>query len=266
MTFCDSVRRVAAFTVLLMPAALCAQTIDVPRTATQQQVTQGEFKIFDAAHLSDRPYAFNNPKPVYPSTPRVQREFVMEYVYEYAMSTYSPEVALPVVSPVQAKRDTPEDALIAFFSAMRSGNYAGWLDCWAEDDRKKLLQEAKDLKYDEGFWKKIWAQALGQVKTVTLVDRVETEHYVILDVRLSGQSTTVIPTALKFKDSNWYVTNELSANPMLYRFKPTLAGTLNLVTPQPVARLDKEETHQTEAQQHFLDTHTTRTKTIETGR
>ena len=252
--------------VALFAALTCAaQTIDVPRPAPGEPSPVASYPMFDATHLKDRPYNFNLPKPQYPSTDRVQREFVVEYVYEYAVSQYSPEVTLPVVPAIQAKQDTPENALIAFYSAMRTADYDAWLKCWDDADRQQLLQAAKDRKQDAAYWKKLWSDVLTKAKTTTLVDRVETEHYVILDARLSGAGFDRLPTALKYVDGKWYVTNELTTNPMFYRFNPSRAGMLNLVPPLPVSMLDKRNTQQTQAQQHFLDDHTLRDKVVQVG-
>jgi hypothetical protein len=255
----------AALALCALALGSPAQTVEVPRPPAGDTGPLTEYKTFDATHLKDRPYNFNLPKPQYPSSDRVQREFVVEYVYEYALSNYTPEVTLPIVPATQAKRDTPENALIAFFSAMRTGNYDAWLACWNAPDQAKLQQDAKDLKHDATFWKKLWSDAFSKTTTV-LVDRVETEHYVILDVRLSGPSPTQLPTVFKYVDGQWMVTNELTNNPVFYKMKPSLAGILNMLPPLPVSALDKGNTQETQAQQDFLDDHTLRDKIVQAGR
>jgi hypothetical protein len=247
--------------LLPVPGAL-AQTINVPAADAYQQ----QYKPFDTSHLKDRPYSLLLPKPAYPSTERVQREFVVEYVYDYAFSSYTPQVTLPVVAPALGKRDTPENALIAFYSAMRAGDYDAWLACWDEASQKKFAEEAKTYKHDPAFWKKYFNDVFSVHKTTLLVDRVETQVYVILDTLLTGGTPMRVPTVFHLVNGNWMATNDLTDNPILSRFQPGLAGTLNLVPPIPIDRLDQEDRQAIEAQKKFLEQHTIRNTVIEAGR
>jgi len=259
--------RYVAGLALLMPVPCLAQTINVPRpTPGQEDPNQQQYKAFDTTHLKDRPYSLNLPKPAFPSSERVQREFVVEYVYDYAYSTYSPQVTLPVVANALAKRDTPEAALIAFYSAMRTGDYDAWLACWDEASKKRFAQEATTLKHDAAFWKKYFSDVFSQRKTTMLVDRVETQNYVILDTQLSGPTPLRAPTVFKLVNGEWLATNDLADNAILSRFQPGLAGTLNLVPPMPVAMLDQENRQQIEAQQMFMDQRNLRDRIVQAGK
>ena len=112
------VTRLASLAVFTPVLVLVAQTTQVARPATPDVAPVSGARSFDYSHLKDRPYTFGLPTPSFPSSARVQREFVVEYLYDYATSTYTPEVSLPIVPVAQFKRDTPENALIALFSAM----------------------------------------------------------------------------------------------------------------------------------------------------
>jgi hypothetical protein len=259
--------RCIAGLVLVAPVAcLFAQTIDVPRpTPAQPDPYQQQYKPFDTSHLKDRPYTLNLPKPAFPSSERVQREFVVEYIYDYAYSTYSPQVTLPVVAKDLAKRATPEDALIAFYSAMRAGDFNAWLACWDDTSQKRFTEEAKTLKHDEAFWKKYFSDAFSTRKTTVLVDRIETQMYVILDTQLSGPTPLRVPTVFKLVDGEWKATNDLANNAILSRMQPGMAGALNLVPPMPIAQLDQDNRQQIEAQQQFVDQHTLRDRVVQAG-
>lgn len=96
-----------------------AQTTPAPRKpaaadADAPVVPQINTHPLGAKELAKRPYSPVLPAPLYPSTPRKQSQFVVQYVYNYAQSTYSPPVNLPQVSRASAQRDTPEGTLIAF--------------------------------------------------------------------------------------------------------------------------------------------------------
>ncbi len=243
-----------------------AQAVPVPRPAPGQTVSPTDLQYFDISHLKDRPYTFDLPKPQFPSSDRVQREFVVEYIYEYALSNYTPVVTLPTIPAMQAKRDTPENALIAMFSAMRTGDYDAWLNCWDATTRDKLIQDAKAGPRDAAFWKKLWRDVLTGAKQTTLVDRVETVDYIILDAQLSGTNPMRVPTVFKYVEGKWLATNDLTTNPILYSFNPNLAGNYSDIDLIPVARLDKDNTQQTQAQQKFLDQRALRDKVIEVGK
>jgi hypothetical protein len=243
--------RIAATVPLLFAVVGLCQTSEIPRQGAGT-VYQG----YDAAHLKDRPYDGNLPKPIYPSTDRVQREFTVQYVYGYAYSSYTPAVTLPILGRAQVKYDTPEDALIALLSATRTGDYEGWLACWDEPARQQFIAAAKDRKQDAAFWQKVWKQFFGSVKEIVLVDRVETVGYVILDARMTGAMALPVPTAFKHVDGKWLATNELGSDPMLMNFRSDLAGVVQRVSPQPTKSLVDGYSKQAEAQQEFLRSHT----------
>ena len=103
-------------------------------------------------------------------------------------------------------------------------------------------------------------------KAVYLVDRIETaSQYVILDARLPGLSVPSVPTTLKLVNGEWLVTNDLTNDPILFQFRPNLAGSITYVPPVDVGMLDKDNKLQTEAQQHFVNEHGVRSKVVQAG-
>jgi hypothetical protein len=248
---------------MLCPALRAQQPVERPAAGAAAPATP---RAFDFTHLKDRPYTFALPKPSYPSSERVQREFVVEYLYDYAVSNYTPEVELPIIPVAQFQRDTPEHALVAFFTTMRTGDYDNWIKCWDDRDRNALMALAKDKKQDAAFWQNVWRPAFTRSKTVVLVDRLETaSQYVILDVRLPGLSVPALPTAFKLVNGEWQATNDLTNDPILFQFRPSLAGTITYVPPMDTSTLDKQYTAQAQAQQHFLHEHGVRSKVVEAG-
>ena len=263
-------RRIVALALSLAgcsAVAAFAQEVQVPRPATgDTSALAGQYRAFDSTHLKDRPYAFDLPKPSYPSSDRVQREFVVEYLYDYAFSAYTPAVSLPVITADKYERDTPEHAVVALFAAMRSGDYDNWVKGWDQTGQKQLEADAKNQKQDASFWRKLWTEAFTGTKDVKLIDRIETQsQYVILDVSLTGTNLTHVPTVLKRVGNDWLATNDLSVNPILYQLRPDLAGIINVVPPIEAARLDHENHKQLDSQQQFLDDHTQRTRIVQPG-
>ncbi len=255
-----------AVSLVAAMVAASAQTVEVPRTADGSAVSQDQYRRFDSTRLKDRPYSLDLPKPQFPSSPRVQRDFVVEYVYDYAFSTYTPEVKVPTVAPAQMKRDTPENALIALYSSMRAGDFENWVKGWDKAGQERLLDENRTGKVTIAAWKKVWAEVFAGNRVVNLVDRVETQEYVILDVALPGTDLKRVPTVLKLVNGQWLSTNELSNNPIMYQFKPGLAGIVNYVPPMPVQELDPGNPQQAQSQQQFIHEHTVRNSAVQTGR
>lgn len=241
---------VAALLPLMFAAGLSAQTVNVPETAAQAQGLH-----IDAQHLKDVPYGEALPKPLYPSTPRIQKEFVIRYIYDYAMSTYSPAVKLPQVPRAQVDRTTPEAALVALVSAMRSGDYEGWLQCWDEAARKGFEQMAKNGQADAAKFKQGWATAFAG-KEIVLIDRIELVGNVILDARVQGGGNAQpFPTVFRHIEGKWFATQELGNNAFLGSYQPGLAGVDNRVTPVPLTMLPNPNDPNYTAQAEFLHNH-----------
>lgn len=259
--------RKAVFCICLGALPGLAQQIPVPRDATPQQITDPAFKTFDMQHLKDVPYTGALPKPAFPSTDRVQRTFTVAYVYDYAISTYQPVVDLPTISALQAMRDTPEGALIAFVSAARTGNFDAFVDCLDDAGKAKMQALAKDPKQVSALWQGI-KQFYG-TKPVQLLDRVETGGYVILDTRFNTPTANApFPNIFKYASGKWVATDDLGqrADQMLMTFRPSLAGEIIHVQPVPVAKLAGAGRQQIEAQEKFLKNHDLRNSMAETGR
>jgi hypothetical protein len=258
--------RLGVLVFALGTVSLRAQTVEVPRSAVAPgAVAPDQLKPFDTKHLAERPYAFDVPKPQYPSTERVQREFVVEYVYDYAESRYTPEVPVAVIPRAQVKRDTPENAVNAFFSAMETGDYEAWLACWDAAARKDFEKDAVDQKHDAAYWKQMWVKALPAGVKSVMLERIETQNYIIIDVRIPSKNPFTYAVVLHLEKNEWKVTNDLQSNPMFTAFRPSLAGQLNLVPPLPINTLPPDSTIAA-AQEAFVSQHTTRDRIVQAGR
>jgi hypothetical protein len=244
-------RMVLLSTALLMAAPLLAQTTMVPETSANTGP-------IDTQHQKDVPYGPSLPKPLYPSTERVQKEFTVRYIYDYAMSTYTPAITLPKVPRAQVDRSTPEGALIALVSAVQLGDYDGWIQCWDEAGQKFYEDDAKAHKRDNAQWMKAYQQSLAG-KSIVLTYRIETVGYVVLDIRIVDPAHpnvgTPAPTVFKRVNGQWMSTNDLSASHFLGYFQNGVAGVDNRISPAPLAGLTGAGAQEGEAQQIFLDRH-----------
>jgi hypothetical protein len=223
-------RLVLRATGFLLASTLCvhaqsAATTPVAKVQAPQAApavtTPAAKRSYTAKDTAQRPYSPALPAPLYPSTPRKQSQFTVQYVYNYAQSNYTPAVTLPLVSRAAAKRDTPEAALIAFYSAMRSGDYEAWLQCWDEPSRRDLVAKTKEQKNGPEYWRALWRQFYTGRRFV-LMDRLETVNYVILDVQIEdpnkpGQN---MPDSevLVGHEGQWWVSNAFTNDGLVMNY------------------------------------------------
>lgn len=253
-----------ALAALLLTAAAVAQTVTVPRSGPPANSVDPGMRAFGPLQLKDRPYNGSLPKPPFPSTERVQRAFTVAYVYDYAYSAYTPTVTLPIQPVLAAKRDTPEAAVLALLSAMRTGNFDAFVDCWDDADKPILLalkKQPAELQQLLNGWKTIF----GGNRPVELLDRVELIGYVLLDVRAG---TAQLPSVFKLENGQWRMTNDLgrSGDLFLGNWKPDVAGNVTHVQPVPASSLDSPATKLVgRAQAEFLKQHNLRSSLVESA-
>lgn len=227
------------------PSAAPSNTVQVPLSSRQ---------------LSQRAYSAALPAPLYPATPRKQGQFTVQYVYNYAQSNYAPPVTLPILSRAAATHDTPEGSLTAFYAAMRSGDYEAWLQCWDEPSRRALEAITKSKKNGPEYWRSIWRQ-IYTGRRITLVDRIETVNYIILDTEIDDPAK---PTAKQLDSQvlvgqagKWLLTNEFTNDGLVENYDP--AARVSSVTKDyeiaPLSSLTGPAALSGEAQRDFFAHH-----------
>jgi len=163
---------------------------------------------------------FSYPDPSYPTAKSTLETVVVESKYYFRMAPYEPEVLLWSAS--QSKTTSfasPESTLKAFFSAMGSGDYSAWLNCWSEKDRAAMLEKNTKKGRDSKFWKAAWSRVISASTNVYLRKRILTNGYVILMYEMGnkseGKSREVAVTLLQADDGTWRATNDLTDDPVL---------------------------------------------------
>ena len=183
-------------------------------------------KKLENKDIAQRPYNAIFTKPQYPSTPVQQKQFTVQYVYNYAESTYTPAVPMPSVAKSALKFNTPENALIALYSAMRSADFDGFLNCWDEPSRTDFEAQAKaSPKFKQqllGNWKTIVAG-----KAIVLTHRLDTVNYIILDAVIQnayGPGKSFDDSeVLVFEKGRWVLSNQFQTDGLIaqHDFKTT---------------------------------------------
>ncbi len=237
------------------PAALPADTRDMRR--------------FTGREIAQRPYSAALPAPLYPTTPRTQKQFTVQYIFNYAEATYTPAVPLPLVSRAAVRRDTPEAALSAFYSAMVNGDYQGWLDCWDEPSRKVLEETTRKNPKGAESWRSAWREGFTG-KRFMLIDRMETVNYIILDVRIENPAKPGAFEAdqevLIGQKGQWLLSNTFTNDGLIMNYQPGTTKAVKEFEVRPDVDLVGPAALTGQAQKEFLGHHLTTssvTKTVE---
>lgn len=260
--------------LLLVTGAAVAQ---VTPNATKATPATGKAaapnKRYTNKEIADRPYSPELlPKPMYPSSPREQKQFTAQFIYNYAQSNYTPAVVLP--NSINASKNTLETALTAFYSAMQAGDYDAWLLCWDEPSRAAFVKDATENHHDATYWRGMWKQAF-EGKRVLLIDRIEMVGYVILDVKIvdkvegnrPGASKAYdVPSVFKNDGGRWLLTNELSSDPMLTSFMPGQDKVVYEHSVLPISEIANEQRDLREAQKLFFENHVKTAQVIKVAR
>ena len=228
-----SARAFACPARMLSALLLCAFTIGAtaqqpagPAVAGGTAAGQAPKQV-DNAHVSDRPYNAIFTKPQFPSTGMQQKQFTLQYVYNYAESTYTPAVPLPSVGRSTAKFDTPENALIALYSSMRAGDYDAFLNCWDEPSRAGLEAQAKTTPEFKNKLMANWKTMVAG-KPILLTHRLDTVNYIILDATIQNANgpgkSLEDPEVLVFEKGRWVFSNKFRTDGLVSQHAFTAPG------------------------------------------
>lgn len=119
------------------------------------------------------------PAPVFPVSKRETKQFVVEYVYDYAKMDYTPAVRMTPVKRETANYSNPEEAFTSFYSSIQALDYDWWITNW--DAASVQMIKDRDAKLNRGadFWRQAWEKSF-KGKSITLLQRIETRVYVII--------------------------------------------------------------------------------------
>lgn len=199
----------------LGPALAAAQASSPAPAASASMPTEHRYA---PGNLAERPYNIFMPAPSFPTSPRRDTQFTVEFVYRYAESQYTPPVLIPNIPKEKEALDTPEHAFEAVISAARSLDYAWWLSLWDAKSQVMFQNDANVNKRDANFWKEHWRSTM-QGKTVFLQKRLELVNYVILEYSVDSgpkPSQALMPAVFKLVDGKWRMTQELADSTVLF--------------------------------------------------
>ncbi|RXH58432.1 hypothetical protein [Granulicella sibirica] len=208
------------------------------------------------AALTPQPYKGLFTKPSYPTTERKQNQFTVEFVYRFFEQAYSPAVPIHVQPKSASLSDTPEHVLVAQISAATAMDYETWLATWDTKSQQLFHDDAVTYKHDPAFWKRLWQRAY-QGREITLVKRLETGQYVILEYRIGpppapGKPDQLLPGIFKLEGERWVSTRALDDSGVFAAFDAGGNPVAQLIDFEPVPAFSGQTTNFTEPQQLFF--------------
>jgi hypothetical protein len=148
---------------------------------------------------------------------------IVETAYPYKLSKYAPPMTIAFVREKAAiSYETPEDALISFFSSMNAKDFQWNSETWTDTSLRGM--EARDLatKTSPDDWVAGWEKSYVG-RQIELVSRIEYAKYVLIEYRMLPRSPNekVFEDTLALTQENgrWKLTQELAADPMLTYWK-----------------------------------------------
>lgn len=159
-------------------------------------------------------------KSSFPTNGQEDREVIVEYIYRYKLSTYTPSIEIkPLSSQSDASCSTPEDTAISHFSAMINKDYNWWLENWTREERKAIQVRNREGKVTPDGWKSRWDALKG--RRIELLHRVDRKEYSFIAYRLKEDEKVIIESELPmvFNDNKWLITNEFRSHPVFLYWK-----------------------------------------------
>lgn len=168
--------------------------------------------------VKDFTYAASLPKPFFNVTAVETKELTVEQIYSFNVMRYDPPVKVTLLSnPNNASYATPEQTLVAHFSAMFLKDYSVFLGTWSREDQKAMEEKDQSLKRTSAFWIQTWDKVLAN-RSVEFIARIESGSYVLIEYRLfsTTEQTQAFSDTVVLKNENdrWVLTNELAADPV----------------------------------------------------
>ena len=149
----------------------------------------------------------------------------LAHTYYFVVREYVPPIPVHAGSKPRALLlDTPEGATLAFYSAMLRGDYEGWLAVWDSESRKAILERNTKKGRDAQYWIERWKEGFGSHSDFKLMRRVDTEGFVIIEIRASGAGIGRKPLfqdlpLKRDQDGKWYTTNAFGTDPVFVNWR-----------------------------------------------
>lgn len=110
-----------------------------------------------------------------------------QHIYYYQVSEYAPPVKVRTVTRAKQSLSEPESAVIAYLSAMMTGDYAWYTSLWDAESIRVMDENNRKGGMTKQKWLDAWKKTFDGAQ-VTLTHRVETGPYVIVGYSVRSNS------------------------------------------------------------------------------
>ena len=161
----------------------------------------------------------------YTTTPAEQGKITEERIYTYNVKRYTVPVKVQnIQNPGQVNHQSAEDVALHHVSAMLELDYNHWISLWHAEERKALLRQHAIKGQNEFFWKDLWAKTFAEYEAFELTKRVESDPFVIIEMRASaGEKELLIDIPLvkyqRYGVTKFYVTDKLEGDPVFKHWR-----------------------------------------------
>jgi hypothetical protein len=158
------------------------------------------------------------PPPKFKVAPARKGQIRVEHVYHFTAMPYDPpHVVTPAPQRKDASHATPEDAVIAHFSAMYARDEAWFESTWAKESQQQMKARDAAENRPAGFWAETWGRVLKDRK-VHLTARIESGDFVLIEYKLvsvpEAQTAFEDTVVVRKEGVRWVLTQELAADPV----------------------------------------------------
>ena len=158
------------------------------------------------------------PGQTYPMSLPLYKTLIVETVYPFSVSTYTPPVPVPA-NVARTQHGTPEQLVFQLIAAIQAGDFDWNMSLWSPSSRAEMqrrqVQSGQGRAYWEGFWKE------SRKQNYTLVSQIIHGRFVIIEYEfesVGGGKRQRDTIALEKQGEQWYLSQDLAANPLLQRW------------------------------------------------
>lgn len=150
------------------------------------------------------------------------KTLIVESVYQIKITTFEKPLVMPNKTESKTgfticELEAPEDAVFAYFDAMRSADVKRSNLCWTQESLLQLQARDSDSKRDEEYWRQRWLRTYATGFELVALKRAEYGAFTIVQVQIKDSlgKTVKDDFALERVGKYWKLTQKLAADPVL---------------------------------------------------
>lgn len=150
------------------------------------------------------------------------KTLIVESVYQLKISTFVPPLRAPAkfdLKPGYLKCDfeVAEEAVFAYFDAMRATDVERANQCWTADSLRQLQDRDRQSGRNNDYWKQRWSRTYATGFDLTVLKRAEYGPFNIVQVQIRDSQGKAVKDDFPLEQVGkyWKLTQKLAADPVL---------------------------------------------------